>query len=137
MTPRLGSLLTRPHRRAAAGEQGSGTVETVIIAGGLLTVFFAAIQVALFLMAGSAARGAAQEGARVAAAETATIQDGIAVASAFASDSSNIFETTTVTGSRTGETVTVTVTGTALSLLPLIIVPTTQTAVMPVERITG
>lgn len=137
MTATAASPLTRHARRALQCERGSSAVSTLIITSVLILICVGGLQTGLIYMAASAARGAAQEGARVAAAETGTLTDGLTIANAFAADSGDVLTNVRATGTRTTETATVTVTATTLSVLPGIDPTVTQTAAMPVERITG
>ena len=65
-----------------ASERGSHTIEMVILLPAVMMLVFLAVQASLWFYARSIASGAAQEGARVAAAYGGTLDGGLAAASA-------------------------------------------------------
>mgnify|MGYP001171563623 FL=1 len=137
MTSCAAAPLHRRALRTLRDEQGGSAVETVLVMSVLIVILTGALQITLLFMGRAVARGAAQEGARVASAEAATISDGLAIAASFAADSGDALTDVRTTGARTPDLATVTVTGSTLSIFPGITPTITQTAVMPVERITG
>jgi hypothetical protein len=105
----------------------------------LFAVLFLGMQAALFYHARTVAIAAAQEGARAAGAENGTTSDGIAAASSFLSDAggSDVLRKTSTTANRAATTVTVTVSGRSLSVIPGWSPEVTQSASLPVERLTA
>lgn len=124
-------------RRALGGERGNSVLQTVILFPVCLTLAMAAVQIGILFQARAVARGAAQEGARVAAAETALVGDGIAAATAFTAHSGDALRNTQITGTRTATAATITVSGAVLSILPGYTLTVSQTGAMPVEKVTG
>lgn len=104
----------------------------------LFAVMFLGMQAALFYHARTTAIAAAQEGARAAGAEYGCEADGTAAANDFIDEAGGdeVLTNTSTTASRTGATATVTVTGFSLSVIPGWHVRVTQTATVPVERLT-
>lgn len=133
------------HRRPAtstrrrARERGSATVELVILLPALFAVLFLGMQAALFYHARTVAIAAAQEGARAAGAENGTASDGIAAASSFIADAggSDVLRKVNTTANRAETNVTVTVSGRSLSVIPGWNPVVTQSASLPVERLTA
>lgn len=121
---------------STCAQRGSVTLETVILFPVLLTMLFGAVQAGLWFHARNTAITAAQEGARASSAYQSSSGRGEEAARAFAADAgaSGI----QVNSSRGATTTTVTVTVEAPNLLPWVIpaMPITQSASMPVERIT-
>lgn len=130
-----------PHSRVrekGRGERGSATLELVIIFPVVLLAFYAVLQAGLYYYARTVALAAAEEGARVASTETGSASAGRAAAASFANRAgSKWLLGQSVSGSRGAERATFTVTGTALSLVPGGNFSISQTASLPVERITG
>jgi hypothetical protein len=81
---------------------------------------------------------AAQEGARAAGSENGTAADGKAAARSFVTDAggNDVLPGASVTGDRSATTAMVSVTGTSLSVIPGWSPAVTQSASVPVERIT-
>ncbi|WP_245618358.1 TadE/TadG family type IV pilus assembly protein [Knoellia aerolata] len=103
----------------------------------LLAVMFLGMQAALTYHARTLAIAAAQEGARAACAENGTTSAAISTARQYVADTAgDALTSATVTGARTANTATVTVRGVALSVIPGWQPTITQSASMPVERIT-
>jgi Flp pilus assembly protein TadG len=117
-------------------DRGSSSVQVVIILPVLFLVVLTGLQVALMYQARSLALAAAQEGARTAAVEGGTSAAGISAASSFMSASKAGVTGTKVTGNRSATSATVRVTTTSLSVVPGWKPTITQSASMPVERIT-
>ncbi|USQ77786.1 TadE/TadG family type IV pilus assembly protein [Ornithinimicrobium cryptoxanthini] len=113
-------------------------METVILLPLMFLLLLAMVQGGLWFHARAVALGAAQEGARVAAAENSSAGAGIFAATTFVADAgTGVVVNPTVTGSRSGATATITVTGAAQSLVPFLNPAVSQSASLPVERITG
>ena len=140
MTCRLGLRRRAVVRglRAAGRDRGSSSVEVVLLLPLVFLLLFAMVQSGLWFHARAVALGAAQEGARVAAAENSSAGAGISAASSFvAGAGSGVVLNPAVTGSRSTTTATVTVTGQAQSLIPFLNPAVAQSATFPTERITG
>ena len=122
-----------------ADERGSVSVELVILLPALFAVMFLGMQAALFHHARTVAIAAAQEGARAAGGENGAASDGTNAASAFIADAGgdDVLSRASTTANRTTTTVTVTVTGHSLSVIPGWDPVITQSASMPVERLTA
>jgi len=110
----------------------------VILMPALFAVMFLGMQAALYYHARSVAIAAAQEGAREAGSQHGTRQAGVQVAQDFLGDAGgkDVMTDTGVTGSRSPTTATITVTGLSLSVVPGWRVRVTQSASVPVERLT-
>jgi Flp pilus assembly protein TadG len=121
------------------GERGSVSIELVILLPALFAVMFLGMQAALFYHARTVAIAAAQEGARAAGAENGKSSDGISAASTFITDAGgdDVLSGASATANRTATTVTVTVTGHSLSVIPGWNPAITQSASLPVERLTA
>jgi Flp pilus assembly protein TadG len=119
-------------------ERGSVTIQMVFLMPALFLVMFLGLQGTLYYHAREVALAAAQEGAREAGSETGTRDSGVATASTFLQDAggTDVMTSTSVSASRTANTATVTVTGTSLSVIPGWHVTVTQSASVPVERLT-
>ena len=119
-------------------QRGSVTIQMVILMPALFLVMFLGLQGALYYHAREVALAAAQEGAREAGSETGTRDSAVATANTFLEDAggADVMTSTSVSGSRTATTATVTVTGTSLSVIPGWHVTITQSASVPVERLT-
>ncbi|MCE0485487.1 TadE/TadG family type IV pilus assembly protein [Ornithinimicrobium sediminis] len=113
-------------------------MEVVVLLPLVFLLLFAMVQGGLWFHARAVALAAAQEGARVAAAEDSSAGAGIAAASSFVADAgSGVVLNVAVSGSRTVTSATVTVTGHAQSLIPFLDPAVAQSASFPTERITG
>lgn len=125
-------------RRRTRNERGSVTVQMVILMPALFSVMFLGLQGALYYHARTVALAAAQEGAREAGSEHGTRETGVATANTFLTDAggTDVMTATAVSGSRTATTATITVTGKSLSVVPGWHVTVTQSASVPVERLT-
>lgn len=121
----------------ASGERGSASIQYVILMPALFLLMFLGLQSALVHWGRTAAMAAAQEGAREAARETGSASEGISAARAFATTSTATLKGVGVSGFRSGTDAGVTVTATTLSVLPGFSFHVTQSATMPVERVTG
>ena len=104
----------------------------------LFAVMFLGMQAALIYHARTLAIASAQEGARAAGAENGTTAAGITTARTYLAETAgDALTSSTVTGTRTATTASVTVRGVALSVIPGWRPTITQSATIPVERITG
>jgi Flp pilus assembly protein TadG len=125
-----------PHRPGGP-DDGSGTLEFVILIPVLLLVLFGITQGAFWYHARNLALAAATEGLQTARTEQGTPAKGEQAATSFLARAGGL-DTSTVAIDKTPTTVTVTVTGTAPSILPgLMNLSVSQTATGPVERFTG
>lgn len=102
----------------------------------LLLVMLLGWQAALIYQARTVALAAAQEGARSAAAENGSAAAGMAAASSFVAASTSGVSASQVSGSRSATTAAVTVRTISQSVIPGWRPAITQTASLPVERIT-
>lgn len=124
-------------RSTRRSERGSASVELVVLMPLLLLILFSGVQGAVYYHASTLALGAAQEGARVAARENATLTAGTSAAKGFVTEvAGDSLTAVTVTGTRTPATATITVRGSSLSLVPGWTPTVEQSASRPVERIT-
>lgn len=124
-------------RRGVGRDRGSSSIQMVVLMPALFSIMFLGMQGALMYQARTVALAAAEEGARAAAAENGAAAAGIETASVFASTSSAGLRNTHVTGSRSATTATITVHTNSLSVIPGWKPSVTQSASLPVERITG
>ena len=128
-------------RRGASrrcGETGSVSIQMVLLLPVLFAVMFLGMQAALFYHARTVAIAAAEEGARAAGARGGTAPAGTKAAADFVATAGGdgVLKAASATGSRTPTTATVTVAGQAMSVIPGWTLPITQSATMPVERLT-
>ena len=129
-----------PHQssgRRATEERGSASVEAAIVFPVVLFLIFGIIQGALWFHARHVALGAAQEGARLVAAEDGG--DGETRAREFITSltGGTLIRNVIVREAATTQTATVTVNGQAPSLIPGVAgLPVSQTATASVERFT-
>jgi Flp pilus assembly protein TadG len=108
----------------------------VILLPALFALMFLGMQAALMYQGRAVALAAAQEGAREAASERGTAESGIRTAESFVVVSTSGLKGTTVVAQRTATRATVTVSATTLSVIPGWTPTITQSASMPVERVT-
>ena len=120
-------------------QQGSVSIELVILLPALFAVMFVGMQAALFYHARTVAIAAAQEGARAAGAEQGRESDGVNAANDFIAEAGgdDVLSASSTTANRTMTTATVTVTGFSLSVIPGWKVRISQSATVPVERVTA
>lgn len=125
--------------RAPRDERGSVSIELVILLPALFAVMFLGMQAALFYHARTVAIAAAQEGAKAAGGENGKEADGVSAASSFIVEAGgdDVLTGADATANRTATTITVTVTGHSLSVIPGWSPAITQTASLPVERLTA
>lgn len=138
MTTLRASCCRLTGRTAAGRERGSSSIQMVILMPALFSIMFLGMQGALYYHARTVAIAAAQEGARAAGSQNGTAADGISVAASFVSDAGgkDVLPGAHMTGARSATTATVTVTGTSLSVIPGWSPAVSQSASVPVERIT-
>jgi Flp pilus assembly protein TadG len=135
----LPALYRRLIARTAAGrERGSSSIQMVILMPALFSIMFLGMQGALYYHARTVAIAAAQEGARAAGSQNGTAAEGVSAASSFVSDAGgkDVLPGAHMTGGRSATTATMTVTGTSLSVIPGWSPAVSQSAAVPVERIT-
>jgi Flp pilus assembly protein TadG len=125
-------------RMAAGRERGSSSIQMVILMPALFSIMFLGMQGALYYHARTVAIAAAQEGARAAGSQNGTAAEGVSAASSFVSDAGgrNVLPGAHMTGGRSATTATMTVIGTSLSVIPGWSPAVSQSASVPVERIT-
>ena len=123
---------------AVPGERGSTSIQMVMLMPALFSVMFLGMQGALYYHARTVAIAAAQEGARTAGAQHGTVGEGVGAASSFVADAggNDVLPGARVAGSRSATTATVRVSGTSLSVIPGWAPTVSQSASVPVERIT-
>jgi Flp pilus assembly protein TadG len=123
---------------AAGRERGSSSIQMVILMPALFSIMFLGMQGALYYHARTVAIAAAQEGARAAGSQNGTAAEGVSAASSFVSDAGgrNVLPGAHMTGGRSATTATMTVIGTSLSVIPGWSPAVSQSASVPVERIT-
>ena len=108
----------------------------VILLPALFALMFLGMQAALMYQGRAVALAAAQEGAREAASETGTAVSGIRTAESFVAASTSGLTGTVVVGQRTATEATITVSATTQSVVPGWSPTITQSASLPVERVT-
>lgn len=123
-------------RLAVQRERGSSSIQMVVLMPALFAIMFLGVQAALMYQARTLALAAAQEGARTAAGERGSASDGISAASSFMSSSTSGVSGTRVSGARSATKATITVRTNSLSVIPGWKPAITQSASMPVERLT-
>lgn len=124
------------HQVAARRERGSSTIELVILLPALFSLMFLGVQAAVMYQGRTIALAAAQEGARLAAGEHGTAAVGIDAASAFVATTSAGLTGTAVRGTRNAAEARITVTTHTVSVIPGWKPTITQSASMPVEKVT-
>ena len=117
-------------------ERGSASVQLVMILPVMLSLVWAAVGAAMFFYGRTTAIAAAQAGATAGAAEDGTVAQCRAAAADMVARVGDALQQVTITCRRTPTTVTVTITGATLSLLPGWTPTLTQTATVPIERLT-
>jgi Flp pilus assembly protein TadG len=130
----------RLHLQVVAGrarERGSTSIQMVVLMPALFALMFMGMQAALIYHARSIAIAAAEEGARAAGAQGGSVSGGTAAAAAFVASAGggDVLRSVSATGNRGTVTATVTVTGAALSVVPGWSPRITQSATVPVERL--
>jgi Flp pilus assembly protein TadG len=137
-------LLQRPAARlhlrgrpeGCDSERGSVTIQHVFLMPALFTLMFVFVQGAMFYQGRAVALAAAEEGVRVAAAEQGTAYSGIAAANQYIDQTTIGLSSTSVTGTRTAAQAVITVRTHTVSLVPGWRPTITQSATLPVERLT-
>ena len=123
------------HRVAAQRERGSATIQMVVLLPALFSLMFLGVQAALMYQGRTIALAAAQEGAREAAGETGSAGSGIAAASSFLAVTKAGLQGSAVTGSRSATEARITVVTHTVSVIPGWNPTITQSAAMPVEKL--
>ena len=138
MTTLLASCRRLIARTAFRRERGSSSIQMVMLMPALFSIMFLGMQGALYYHARTVAIAAAQEGARAAGSQNGTAAGGISAASSFVSDAGgrDVLPGAHMTGGRSATIATITVTGTSLSVIPGWSPAVSQSASVPVERIT-
>lgn len=137
MTRRAPLAKPRPtHRVSGRHERGSATIQLVVLLPALFSLMFLGVQAALMYQGRTVALAAAQEGARDSAAENGSTSAGISTAKSFVEASTAGLKGTTASGSRSATSATITVTTYTVSVIPGWKPRITQSAAMPVERLT-
>ncbi|MFE5291404.1 TadE/TadG family type IV pilus assembly protein [Isoptericola sp. NPDC056618] len=127
-----------PRQRRRTDERGSASVQLVVLLPALVAIVFLALQGALFVHGRSVAIAAAAEGARAAGTLHATTQIGQAAAADFVADvGGDALNDVAVSGQSTTTTATITVTGRSMSVIPGWRPVVSQSASVPVERLTA
>lgn len=126
-----------PRDGPRGGEAGIVTIQIVILMPIMFLILFTGMQAALMYQGRTAAIAAAQEGARAAAAQDGTVEHGrAAAADLLAAIGDEVLSGASVAAVRDATTATVTVTGRTLSVVPGWTPTITQSATVPVERLT-
>lgn len=120
-----------------ARERGSTTIAMVVLMPALFALMFMGMQAALIYHARTIAIAAAEEGARAAGAQGGSVSGGTAAAADFVASAGggDVLRSLSATGNRGALTATVTVSGAALSVVPGWSPRITQSATVPVERL--
>ena len=118
-------------------ERGSVSLEAAVVMPALLALLWMGMQGALMYQGRTTALAAAQEGARVAAGESGTASAGVAAAEDLAGAATLGLKGMQVNGARSATEASVTVRLHIASVVPGWDPWITQSASMPVERITG
>lgn len=115
------------------------SIELVILLPALFAIMFLGMQAALYYHARTVAIAAAEEGARTAGSESGHESAGVSAASEFVATAGgdDVLQDATATADRTQTTATVTVRGFSLSVIPGWHPAVTQSASVPVERLTA
>lgn len=122
---------------AGVGERGSASIQLVILMPALFALMFLGVQAALMYQGRTIVLAAAQEGARVAAAEHGTAAQGITTARSFVASTSAGMTNVTAQADRSAVAVRVTVSAHTVSVIPGWNPLISQSASMPVEKVTG
>lgn len=117
-------------------ERGSASVALTLLLPILLTFAWVAMGAAMYHFGSTAAQSAAQTAASAAAAEHGTTTACEQVAAAFITTLGDALTDARVDCQRTATSATATITGTSLSLVPGWAPTVSQTATVPLERIT-
>lgn len=120
----------------SASDAGSVSIQAVILLPLMFSIMFLGMQGALYYHARSVAIAASQEGVRVSASEQPG--NGPAAAADFvsAAGGEDVLRGVHITSHRSATSVTVTVSGSSMSVFPGWDPQVTQSASVPVERIT-
>lgn len=126
----------RPLLGRSASAAGSVSVQAVILLPLMFSIMFLGMQGALYYHARSVAIAASQEGARAAGSEQPG--DGPSAAADFieAAGGDDVLRSVSIDSNRSATSSTVTVSGSSMSVFPGWSPQVTQSATVPVERIT-
>lgn len=144
-------MATRPRRRTRTAreflaarmrlgdDRGAVTLQIVVLMPALFLLMFTGMQAALIYHGRTVALAAAQEGARVAAVMSSTSEAGNAAATQFviSAGGQDVLRDVSITATRDTTTARVTITGTTLSVVPGWTPAITQSAVAPLEQVSG
>ena len=122
--------------RLGQGERGAATVEVVLLFPAMILMVWIALGAGMYHWGRTAALNAAQTGAAAAAAEDGTVADCEQAARDMAATVGDALSSLRISCTLTATTATATVSGSVLSLVPGWTPSLTQTATVPVERLT-
>ena len=129
--------MATPARSRRRNQRGNAALQTAVLAPAMLVMAGVIIQGGLWYHARDVAIAAAEEGARVSAAQDSTSTAGRSAAASFAARTGAGFLTvTSVAATRSATSTTVVVAGESLVLVPGLHLPISQSATLPVERTT-
>lgn len=128
-------MTRRLRRRLRQDERGNVTIEMVVLFPVLVLLLLSALQFATWYQARTVAIAAAELAARSSATLESTLPGGLAAANRFIHQAGSL-KAAEVSGSRTATTTTFTVRGEAIRLIPGVDLRVSQTATLPVERLT-
>ncbi len=121
--------------RRPRGDRGEATTEMVLVVPVLMLLVFLVVQFGLWYHANNVAEAAAQEGARSARLTGGTDDAGQTRAAEFMhANAPSLVEVTSVTATRTDDTVRVEITGTLAAIVPGINLPVHAEAESPIEQ---
>lgn len=137
-------LIIRPARRSLDarrasdadhhGEYGASAVETAIVMPVLILIFFAIVQGAVTMHAGTIAHATAQSTYEASRLHDATIENALSVGQATATQAGDALQSVEILIDIDADTVTVTVTGVAVSLVPGIPITVERSVTGPREQ---
>lgn len=133
--------MTWPRRATWQGrddEEGSATVEIVVLLPALLVLLFIAVQAGLMFHARQVVMAAANEGAVAASVERGTAAEGHEIAEGFLAQTADVaLSSWTVTATRDADQAVVVVTGRPYTVVPFIAPTVTGRAALPAEIVQG
>jgi Flp pilus assembly protein TadG len=122
--------------RLGRGERGAATVEVVLLFPAMILMVWIALGAGMYHWGRTAALNAAQTGAAAAAPGDGTLADCEQAARDMAATVGDALSSLRISCTLTATTATATVSGSVLSLVPGWTPSLTQTATVPVERLT-
>ncbi|MCF4123710.1 pilus assembly protein [Antribacter sp. KLBMP9083] len=126
----------RQRQRGQHDQEGSTSVELVVLLPALFGLLFLGVQAGLLFHARQIVLAAANEGAVAAAAEHSTATDGQATAEGFLTQAGDVaLATWTVTATRDVDHASVRVEAVPYSIIPFYVPQVTGTAAMPTEEV--